>query len=163
MNHVIEKLESWLAHELSATESASVEEHLRSCSQCSARAQELRKVWDLLGSVENNDSTAPSIWPVVKTRTVGKADGNQGTSWFFGGGQTLRAGLAVTAVAAGLSLAFILPAGQQIPGDLNSVASLDEDSDMDWLADSTVFSSSNGGILDDLWLGTGLDDEGDGS
>lgn len=163
MNHVIDKLEAWLANELSAEESNAVQLHLESCSDCATHAQELRQVWALLGTMDEGDSTRASIWPNVRSRTVGLEDGRQASDWLFGGGQALRAGLATTALAAGLALAFLLPAGEQSVVNTNVVAGLDENSDMEWLNDSTVFGSDSGGLLDQLWLGTGLENEGDGS
>jgi len=163
MKHIIDKLELWLAGELSTAEVTVVEQHLNLCPECAARARELRQIWDLVGTVDESKSAESSIWPAVRSRTLGQKEEHLVSGWFFGGGHTLRAGLAATAVAAGLALAFILPAGQQSTDSGNTVASMVESSDMEWLTDSTIFSSDSGGFLDDLWLGTGLDNEGDGS
>ncbi len=163
MKHITDKLESWLADELSARETAMVEEHLAACPECSSRAQELQQIWLLLGTVGESTSKQPSIWPDVRLRTLGDTEHKHSSDWFFGGAEALRAGLAATAVAAGLALAFILPAGQQISVSDNVVAGLAENSDMEWLTESTIFDSDSGGFLDDLWLGTGLEKEGGGS
>jgi len=159
MNHISHKLESWLAGELSARDAAEIQDHLTSCQECSSRAEELRQVWNLLGAMEDVEPQKPDIWSAVKLRTVDLDGEDSPSSWFFGGGPALRTGLAATAMAAGLALAFLFPAGQQSSTSVNVVAGLEENPDMQWIAESTFFGNDTGGLLDELWLGSSLENE----
>lgn len=163
MSHVQNKLESWLADELSAGEVAKVESHLASCSDCRGRAEELRQVWAMLGGQEESTRPRESIWSGVRLQTIGLSEKNDAPVWFGGQGRTLRAAVAATAVAAGLTLAFIIPVGQQIEKTTSYATGVDGDSDMEWLSGSTIFSPTNHGFLDEVWFGSDLENEGEGS
>ncbi len=162
MKHVTNMIQAYISGELDSTRTAAVEEHLLECPSCRKEADAARGLWEMLGALDTSASDTGSVWPAVRARTFGR--GNSEREWFFGAGNLTRSGLATAAVAAGLMLGVLLPAGsdQQEGGDSGMTES-------SWLVESTWLSESSwlggdGSIgLDGILLGADLPDEGNGS
>lgn len=158
MKHVTDLLQLHVSGELDGPRKEMVEEHLLECPACRAEAGKIRRLWDELGAVETVQVRA-SAWSAVQARTF--AEGGAGREWFFGSGRLVRSTLAATAVAAGLTLGVLMPAGP-------SPETADE-TDTSWLSDASWVSNSSwlgGGDapgIDDLLLGVELPDKVDGS
>ena len=161
MKHVTDLIQQFVAGELDGPRKEAVEAHLESCPSCRSEAEEALRFWENLGSVEASPAIE-SVWPAVQTRTVGRGRGDG--DWFFGSGNLARGALAITAVAAGLSLGVLIPARQEA-GDMTAEA----ETASSWLVESSWLSQSSwlgGGDapgIDELLLGVELQDEVDGS
>jgi anti-sigma factor RsiW len=161
MKHVTDLLHLYVSGELDGPRMEAVEEHLRNCPACRTEADQNRRLWGDLAAMETSPEL-DSVWSAVQARTFGR--GKPPREWFFGSGQLARIALATTAVAAGLTLGFLMPSQQESQG-------VDDDSDTasSWLSDSSWLSQSSwlGGDdvpgIDDLLLGVELQDEVDGS
>jgi anti-sigma factor RsiW len=154
MNHVDDKIQAFVAGELSGSEQQLVADHLANCPACAREVAEARQLWDLLGEAEvprgmpqdlTQDSLkntlAESAWPEIQARTFGRARG----SLLYGGGRWSKAGIAATALAAGLALAILLPGGDT--GD----KILSSDSDNSWGSSFWVDEQSDSGFST-MWL-----------
>ena len=146
MNHVTPQLARWLGGELDASESRAVDEHLEGCAACRAEAEIQGALWSRLGAIAEAEDTG-SVWSAVRERTLGRS-----TPWFFGGGSLVRSGLASAAVAGGLALALLIPAGA------GTVAAGDDDEAGLWLSGSS-WLDEDGAALQDLWLTWDGDEE----
>ena len=109
MKHVTNRIQAFISGELDGEHQAAVEEHLNECSACRMEVDRARRLWDVLGAAGTPTVTTGSVWPAVQARTIGRETSER--EWFFGAGQLTRAGLATAAVAAGLMLGVLLPAG----------------------------------------------------
>ena len=162
MKHVTNMIQDFISGELDSSRTAAVEKHLNECPSCRKEVDSARGMWEMLGALDTSASDTGSVWPAVQARTFGR--GNTERDWFFGAGNLTRTGLATAAVAAGLMLGVLLPAGSdhQEGGDSGMT-------DTSWLVESTWLSESSwlggdGSIgLDDILLGADLLDEGNGS
>jgi anti-sigma factor RsiW len=152
MKHVTGQIQCWLSDELSPVESRAFEDHLEGCAACAAEAAEARVFWDSLeaGTVSPDGS---SLWPAVRSRTLGRAEG---LDWFFGHGRLAQSSLAVAAVAAGLVLGVFFPGDQgQIGGEAEALDTTETSVESLWLSGS----SWAGGFTDlqSDWLTAGQD------
>ena len=162
MKHVVEMIPAFLSGEIDSERCAAVEKHLGQCADCRAELEALRATWDLLGAGETADMESPTVWPAVQARTTGA--GAAGRDWFYGTGRLARTGLATAAVAAGLALGMLLPAGSTLEAGAETAGT--ESSwlvDSSWLTDSTWLGGSDSAGIDDILLGADLLDEGNGS
>ena len=161
MKHVTDLIQQFVSGELDGPQKETVEAHLKSCPSCRLEAEEALRFWKNLGSVETSPAI-DSVWPAVQARTLGKARADR--DWFFGSGNLARGALALTAVAAGLSLGVLIPAQQEAPDmadDSETVSSwLSESS---WLSQSSWLGGGDAPGIDELLLGVELQDEVDGS
>ncbi len=114
MKHVDDKVQAFVAGELSGAEQQRVADHVANCPACAREVAEARQLWDLLGAAEVprdmpqdllENAPAQSAWPEIQARTFGRARG----SLLYGGGRWSKAGIAATALAAGLALAIGSP------------------------------------------------------
>lgn len=143
MRHVSGLLPKWLGSELDGAEQASVEAHLAACADCRREAEALAAVWRDLGQAAPPTGSR-SLWPAVQARLAGPRPG-----WFFGGRPVLQAGLAAAAVACGLLVGVLLPAGGTAEA---ADATL-------WVASSRALDADAAVALD-LWLDPVSDDSG---
>jgi anti-sigma factor RsiW len=162
MKHVVENIPAYLAGELDGDRLAMVEAHLESCPACRAELEEVRTTWDLLEKVEAASSPASNVWPAVRARTMGQKTPER--AWFFGTGNLARTGMATAAVAAGLALGILLPAGA-VPDTDGEIAATESSWLMEstWLTDSTWRGGNDTAGIDDILLGVDLLDEENGS
>lgn len=162
MKHVREWIQAYVAGELDPDQKASVKEHLAACEECRAEVARSRDLWDLLGAAEKRPPQTVSVWPAVQARTLGLSDGSR--AWFFGNGPRMRTGLATAAVAAGLVVGVLAPAGSGEQTAINGAVT-----DASWLRDSSWLSGSSWladeGVvgLEDILLGADLVEKGNGS
>nr|MEE4268596.1 zf-HC2 domain-containing protein [Candidatus Krumholzibacteria bacterium] len=134
MKHVTGQIQNWLSGELPRAESRALEDHLESCAACAAEAAEARVLWESLeaGAVSPD---GPSLWPAIRSRTVGRAER---PAWFFGQGRLAQSSLAVAAVAAGLVLGVFFPGDQgQIGGEAEALDTADTSVESLWLTGSS--------------------------
>lgn len=152
MKHVGDSIQAFVSGELEAGRCKLVEDHLSVCPQCRRQMEEARTLWDQLGAADNISDSGTTIWPEVRSRTLGA--GERTREWFFGNGPWTRAGLVTTALAAGLVCGILIPGGQA-PGTSDSG---DEDSawlvDSTWLSGTTWLSGDGNQGLDVFILGT---------
>ncbi|MDX2475605.1 MAG: zf-HC2 domain-containing protein [Candidatus Krumholzibacteria bacterium] len=146
MKHVDDKIQAFVAGELSGAELQLVADHVANCPACAREVAEARQLWDLLGEAEMPremlaDVPAASVWPGVQARTFGQARG----SLLYGGGRWSKAGIAATALAAGLALAILLPSGDAREKVLAS------DSDASWGSSFWLDEQSDSGFST-IWL-----------
>ena len=155
MKHVTRNIHAWLAGELEPAAARDLENHLEQCPDCARAAGESRAVWDALGAAAPGESqlSSPSVWPAVRARTFGRRAGG---SWFYGPSFLVRAGLATTAVAAGLVCAVMLPGG----GLDATPNSGEQQVETLWLENSSWTVADQDYGLDRMWLSAGLDTEG---
>ena len=162
MKHVTNMIQSYISGELDSARTAAVEDHLDECPSCREEVDTARGMWEMLGALDTAPSDTGSVWPAVQARTFGR--GSTEREWFFGAGNLARTGLATAAVAAGLVLGVLLPAGSDRQEGVDSGMT-----DASWLVESTWLSESSwlGGDgstgLDDILLGADLLEEGNGS
>jgi anti-sigma factor RsiW len=162
MKHVTNMIQAYISGELDIARTAAVEDHLNECPSCRKEVDAARGMWKMLGALDTPPSGTGSVWPSVRARTFGR--GTTEREWFFGAGTLTRAGLASAAVAAGLMLGVLLPAGSDHQEGVDSAMT-----DASWLVESSWLSESSwlGGDgstgLDDILLGADLLDEGNGS
>lgn len=161
MKHVTDMIQQFVAGELDGPRKEAVEAHLDSCTSCRSKAEEALRFWENLGAAETSPATE-SVWPAVQARTLGR--GRADRDWFFGSGNLARGALAMTAVAAGLSLSVLVPARQgqgDTTAETEAVSSwLSESS---WLSQSSWLGGGDDPGIDELLLGVELQDEVDGS
>ncbi len=161
MKHVKDLIQAYVAGELDQDQKAAVKEHLTGCAECRAEVDRSRDLWDLLGAAEIHPPEGASVWPAVQARTLGLSDGSR--AWFFGNGPWMRTGLATAAVAAGLLVGVLAPAGspeQAAAGAVNDASWLLESS---WLSGSSWLADEGLAGLDDILLGADLVEKGSGS
>lgn len=161
MKHVTDQLQLFVSGELDGPQWDLVEEHLKSCPSCRAEADEVRGMWEELGSVGPLPSNR-SVWPAVQARTFGAESANR--EWFFGSGGLVRGALAATALAAGLALGVLVPANEGWDGndaDPGSASSFLSESS--WLSDSSWLGGEGARGIDEFLLGAELQDEVNGS
>jgi len=162
MKHVRELIRALVAGELDPDRTDAVQEHLAECAECRAEADRSRNLWNLLGAAEVSPAGSGSVWPAVRARTLGSPDETR--AWFYGKGPLIRTGLATAAVAAGLMVGVLAPAGsaeETAVGGASAEAS--------WLLESSWLSGSSwladvGTVgLDEILLGADPADGGNGS
>jgi len=162
MKHVKDLIQAYVAGELDHDRKAAVQEHLAGCEECRAEADRSRDLWDLLGAAEKSPPERASVWPAVQARTLGLSDGSR--AWFFGNGPWMRTGLATAAVAAGLLVGVLAPAGSgeqaAAEGTVNDASWL---LDSSWLSGSSWLADEGVAGLDDILLGADLVEKGSGS
>jgi anti-sigma factor RsiW len=162
MKHVRELIQAFVAGELDPDKTAAVQEHVAGCAECRAEADRSRDLWDWLGAVETSPPRTASVWPSVRARTLGSSDG--APAWFFGRGPWMRTGLATAAVAAGLMVGVLAPAGSSdqtpVDGAVTDASWLLESS---WLSGSSWLAGEGTVGLDEILLGADPADEGNGS
>ena len=150
MKHVDDKVQAFVAKELSGAEQQRVADHVANCPACAREVAEARQLWDLLGAAEVprdmpqdllENAPAQSAWPEIQARTFGRARG----SLLYGGGRWSKAGIAATALAAGLALAILLPGGDT--GD----KILASESDNSWGSSFWLDEQSDSGFST-IWL-----------
>ncbi len=146
MKHVDDKIQAFVAGELSNAELQLVADHVANCPACAREVAEARHLWDLLGEAEMPremlaDVPTASVWPAVQARTFGQARG----ALLYGGGLWTKTGIAATALAAGLALAILLPSGDARENILAS------DSDASWGSSFWVDEQSDSGFST-IWL-----------
>lgn len=108
MKHVADKIQAYVSGELAGAEEQFVVDHLAECPACAQEAEQARQLWAVLGEANVLENlTSASAWPDIQARTFGR----QSSSVFYGGGLWSKTGIAAFAVAAGLALAVLLPAG----------------------------------------------------
>lgn len=162
MKHVEALIPSYVSGDLDPDRAAIVERHLEVCPGCGQALAEARSLWDLLGTAQADRPADGSIWPAVRSRTLGRTEKDR--EWFFGNGPWTRTGLASAALAAGLMLGVLLPASQGTSPEAEVPST-----ESSWLMESTWLSSSSwlnaeGSLgLDEILLGADLADEGNGS
>jgi len=123
------------------------------------RTQAEKDLWELLGEGRiQTKGAVPSVWPQVQQRTFGSPEKNlqAGNSWFFGGGQWVRASLAASAVAAGLMVGILIPG-------FSGQAGADETNSDLWVSEASWLDVTATDGLAGIWLDPGLSDESDGS
>lgn len=159
MKHETENIQAWLSGELSPTEAARLESHLRDCPACARESENARQMWDLLGCLEDSAQVSrESLWPAVQQRTFGESGPG---SWFFGTGRLVQSSLAAAALVAGLMLGVMVPGtGSDLVGGQAEALDVTEDqletlwlSGTSWDSGLTEFESS--------WLTAGQDEEMD--
>lgn len=162
MKHVGKFIQAYVAGELDPDRKAAVQEHLAGCTECRAEADRTRDLWDLLGAAEKRPLQTASVWPAVQARTLGRTDRSR--AWFFGNGPWMRTGLATAAVAAGLMVGVLAPAGSsdqtQIDSAVNEASWL---LDSSWLSGSSWLAGDGTAGLDEILLGADLAETGNGS
>ncbi|MCK9997010.1 MAG: zf-HC2 domain-containing protein [Candidatus Krumholzibacteria bacterium] len=162
MKHVTNRIQAYISGELDSDRMAAFEEHLNECPSCRKEADRAREIWEMLEAAETPSPATGSVWSAVQARTFGR--GTSEREWFFGAGNMTRAGLATAAVAAGLMLGVLLPAGsgyrQEADSGLTDSSWLVESS---WLSESSWLGGDGSTGLDDILLGADLLDEGNGS
>jgi anti-sigma factor RsiW len=150
MRHVDEKVQAFVAGELSGAEQQLVADHVANCPACAREVAQARQLWDLLGEAEVprgmpqdslKNTPAESTWPEIQARTFGRAR----SSLLYGGGRWSKAGIAATALAAGLAVAVLLPRGDA--GD----KILSSDSDTSWGSSFWLDEQSDSGFST-IWL-----------
>ncbi len=147
MKHVGDKIQAFVAGELSGTEQQLVADHLAQCPECAAEETEARQLWDLLEAAEVPESIpAESAWPEIQARTFGRSQ----STLLYGGGLWSKTGIAATALAAGLALAILLPGG----GSSDKV--LASDSEASWGSSFWLDEQSDAGFSE-MWLATATD------
>ena len=111
MKHVGNKIQAYVADELTAIDRQGVEEHLASCQSCKQALAETRSLWDVLAlAAEPEVVPTASAWAGIQAQTFGL----ERAPIFYGGGLWSKTGIAAVAMAAGLALAIFLPAGGAI-------------------------------------------------
>ena len=74
MRHVDEKVQAFVAGELSGAEQQLVADHVANCPACAREVAEARQLWDLLGEAEVprcmpqdrlENMPADSVWPDI--------------------------------------------------------------------------------------------------
>lgn len=142
MKHVDDKIPAYLADELSDDERRVVTDHLATCPACARQAEQARRLWDQLGEVALPERMpASSSWPAIQARTLGRAADPR----LFGAGWWSKTGITMTALAAGVALAMLLPADKSPDRQVATGAEETWGSSF-WLADATESSFSA------LWL-----------
>jgi anti-sigma factor RsiW len=154
MKHVDDKVQAFVAGELSGAEQQLVADHVANCPACAREVGEARQLWDLLGEAEVprgmpqdlpqdslKNTPVKSTWPEIQARTFGRSRG----SLLYGGGRWSKAGIAATALAAGLAVAVLLPRGDA--GD----KTLSSDSDPSWGSSFWLDEQSDSGFST-IWL-----------
>lgn len=150
MKHVDDKVQAFVAGELSGTEQQRVADHVVNCPACAREVAEARQLWDLLGEAEVprdmpqnmlENAPAKSAWPEIQARTFGRARG----TLLYGGGRWSKAGIAATALVAGLALAVLLPSGDAGKKVLSS------ESDISWGSSFWLDEQSDSGFST-IWL-----------
>ncbi len=148
MKHVTNRIQAFVAGELSGAEEQAVAAHLKQCSACSREADQARQLWDLLGDAATpSQASTASAWPEIQARTFGRGQG----SLLFGSGLWTKAGVVSMALAAGLGLAILLP-GQ----DAYKMQDADEmivagESDAAW-GSAFWLGDDSGTSFSELWL-----------
>ena len=108
MKHVGDDIQAYVAGELTDTAEQAVTEHLATCPACAHQAGQARQLWEQLGEVAIPPHLpASTAWPAIQARTFGRGDG----VLLSAGGRWAKTGIAVTALAAGMALAVLLPLG----------------------------------------------------
>ena len=162
MKHVEEVIQNYLAGELGPVRAAAVEKHLAECPRCRREVEQARKLWNLIDAAEVVSVEEGSIWPAVRERTLVRKSARH--QWFFGSGPWTRRGLAAGAVAAGLVVGLLAPAGSV---DKERIAVAQENSswpvELFLLMDSSWLGTGETPGLDDVLLGVDLAEEGNGS
>ena len=150
MRHVDEKVQAFVAGELSGAEQQLVADHVANCPACAREVAQARQLWDLLGEAEVprgmpqdllENTPAESTWLEIQARTFGRTRG----SLLYGGGRWSKAGFAATALAAGLAVAVLLPRGDAADKILSS------DSDTSWGSSFWLDEQSDSGFST-MWL-----------
>jgi anti-sigma factor RsiW len=150
MKHVDAQLPAFVAGVLSAADRAAVQQHLADCPICARECARMSRLWDVLGEAATPvDLPRRSAWEAVRARTIEGAHPRRGRIGPWG-----RTGIAAMALAAGLSLAILLPAGGRIGSDSSTASATTWGSGF-WLDDPTSNTFS------DLWLDAA--EEGDRS
>jgi anti-sigma factor RsiW len=155
MKHVRESIQAFVSGDLDRERSREVQAHLGVCPECRRVAEQVRDTWDLLGAAAAEPAAGGSIWPEVRRRTVGRSD--HARDWFFGHGAWSRSALATAAVAAGLVIGVLIPAGQS-----PDAFALDQEEDA-WLTEATWTSEGGMTGLADVILGLATDEQENGS
>lgn len=162
MKHITNMIPAYVSGELDDKRRALVDQHLKECAACRGEVEAIGATWDFLGTGEMTTPKTNSVWPAVQARTTGTK--SVGMDWFYGSGRLARTGLATVAVAAGLFLGILLPAGSGFDADADTTVT---DSswlvDSSWLTESTWLGGSDAAGIDDILLGADLLDEGNGS
>ena len=112
--HVTDHLSSYLDDELSATERAAVDAHLRGCRVCAADLEALREVVEHAATIATHDAPpARNLWAGIHARMDGSHTGvapfrvrtqNQNTERGTGNRERLRISLSVAQLAAAAAL-----------------------------------------------------------
>jgi anti-sigma factor RsiW len=162
MKHVQNLIQKYLAGELDPDRTAAVDKHLAECSRCRQEADGARALWGLIDSAAHVPVGSRNLWPAVRARALGRdAERRQ---WFFGDRPWIRGGLAFTALAAGLMVGLLVPAGsdeESLIAGIQGSSSWPEEAA--WLMDSSWLTTEGTSGLDEVLLGVGLSDEGNGS
>lgn len=151
MKHVVDLIQAWLGGELAGPEHEAVNAHLAACPACAREAERAQAVWDLLDTAAAEMAPVHSAWPGVQARTFGASGGDV----FYGRSLWSKVGVATLAVAAGLSLAVLLPRTGSRDGGL---AGSDSDSVK---GGSFWLDEQSSGAFSELWLAAA--EEGTGS
>ncbi len=156
MKHVTDKIQAWLGGELTAAEANAFAAHLQVCDDCAAAARQAQDLWELLAAAADPvPATTPSVWEAVRAETLD--DGEKFTV-------TLSAFGSLTALAAGLVLAVILPWGRVFTdGTGGSVLAEVVDPETYWLTDTSWGAEVDGYGMAQVWFSETGTDEGDGS
>lgn len=157
MKHVTQDIQAWLSNELSSAQREQLEAHLKVCSTCSAEATAARQLWESLeAATPSQQILAPSIWPAVRQKTLGR---DENGAWFFGTGRWLQASLATATVAAGLLFGVLFPGGgnPSVGGQAEALDLSEDQLESLWLGGS----SWEGGYtqLESGWWSVGLDED----
>lgn len=154
--HVDEAIPVWLAGELDPQQAAAFERHLAECPECAKFARESRAVWAVLGAADPRPGLeaedGSGAWRAVRARTVG---GNSDRGRSYGSNALARTGLATAALAAGLFIAVIMPAGAR-----RAATQATDQAQGPTLEETSWPMSSEDYDLDGLWLSAGLESEG---
>ena len=147
MKHVGDKIQAFIAGELSGQQEQAVVDHLAGCPACAREVEQVRQLWDLLDEAALATALpAASAWPGIEARTFGRI----GSSRLCGGGLWSKTGFAVSAVAAGLGLAILLPSE-------NSETPILPDADeMAWGSSFWLDEQADSGLIE-FWLATATD------
>lgn len=155
-NHKIfrSQIQAWLSGQLESGDTRQFEAHMAECHDCAAHASTEKELWEMLGQGDVLASgPVPSVWPGVQERTFGQS--RNGT-WFFGGGQLMRASLAACALVAGLMVGVLVPG-------MSPTATADEINNDLWVSEASWLDDSATDGLAGIWLDPGLPQESSGS
>ncbi len=142
MKHVDDKIQAYVAGELSDQQVQMVIDHLASCPACAGEAERARQLWAQLGAAASATRVpAGSAWPGIQARTFGRAQ----SSLLYGAGRWSKAGFAATALAAGLALAILLPS------ENSKLTVLPEADEMAW-GSSFWLDEQSDAAFSELWL-----------
>ena len=154
-----DRIQAWLSGHLDAEATEAFRAHQIECADCAARAQSEKNLWEMLGAGKIEDQElVPSVWPQVREKVFKSAIPAKtvGSSWFFGGGQLVRASLAACAVSAGLMVGILTPG-------VSNQANAENTSNKLWDTESSWLDATSTDGLAGIWLDPGLSDESDGS